>query len=212
MLNKQRDVENAVRAVLREVGLKLGTPSRKLFAARTRELTSVDAAISDIIEPLLAVLETIARQIERLTKHVLDAAKVEPICRRLMTVPSVGPLTALTFRATVDRPERFRRSRDVGAHLGLTPRRYQSGETDIQGRISQCGDKLARTALYEAAHTLLTRCQEWSRSKPGDAHRSTPRHSQGHVAVARKLAVILHRIQSDATKSRWGVAPALAAA
>lgn len=147
MLNNQCDIENAARAVLREVGLKLGTLSRKLFAGRVRELASVDAAISDIVEPLLAVLDTMTRQIERLTKHVIDAAKVEPICRRLMTVPGVGPLTALVFRATINQPERFRRSRDVRAHLSLKPRRYQSGETDIQRRISRCGDELARTAL-----------------------------------------------------------------
>jgi transposase len=79
-----------------------------------------------------------------------------------MTVPGVGPLTALTFRATIDQPNRFRKSRDVGAHLGLTPRRYQSGETDVQGRISRCGDELARTALYEAAHLLLIRSSKWS--------------------------------------------------
>ncbi len=79
-----------------------------------------------------------------------------------MSVPGVGPITALAFRATIDRPDRFRRSRDVGAHLGLTPSRYQSGETDIQGKISRCGDELARTALYEAAHTLLVRTRKWS--------------------------------------------------
>lgn len=213
MLNKQRDIENAVRAVLREVGLKLGTPSRKLFAGRVRELASADAAISDIVEPLLAVLDTMARQIEQLTKRVLDAVKVEPICRRLMTVPGVGPLTALAFRATVDRPERFRRSRDVGAHLGLTPRRYQSGETDIQGRISRCGDELARTALYEAAHTLLTRCQKWSTLKAWGMRVAQRRGmAKARVAVARKLAVILHRMWSDHAEFRWGKAQALATA
>lgn len=158
MLKKQRDIENPVRAVLREVGLKLGTPPRKLFADRVCELASADAASGDIIEPLLAVLNAMMREIEHLTRRVLEAVHVEPICWRLMTVPGVGPLTALTFRATVDQPERFRRSRDVGAYLGLTPRRYQSGETDVQDHISRCGDELARTALYEAAHTLLTRC------------------------------------------------------
>lgn len=213
MLNKQRDIENAVRAVLREVGLKLGTPSRKLFAGRIRELASVDAAISDIVEPLLAVLDTMARQIEQLTKRVLDAVRVEPICRRLMTVPGVGPLTALAFRATVDQPERFRRSRDVGAHLGLTPRRYQSGETDIQGRISRCGDELARTALYEAAHTLLTRCQKWSTLKAWGMRVAQRRGmAKARVAVARQLAVILHRMWSDRAEFRWGKAPVLAAA
>ncbi|WP_375196716.1 IS110 family transposase [Sphingobium sp.] len=198
MLNKQRDIENAVRAVLREVGL---------------ELASVDAAISDIVEPLLAVLDTMARQIEQLTKRVLDAVRVEPICRRLMTVPGVGPLTALASRSTVDQPERFRRSRDVGAHLGLTPRRYQSGETDIQGRISRCGDELARTALYEAAHTLLTRCQKWSTLKAWGMRVAQRRGmAKARVAVARKLAVILHRMWSNEAEFRWSKAPAPTAA
>jgi transposase len=101
-------------------------------------------------------------EVERLTKRVLDEVRVEPTCRRLMTVPGVGPLTALAFRATIDQPSRFRRSRDVGARLGLTPRRYQSGEADVQGRISRCGDELARTALYEEAHSLLIRGTKWS--------------------------------------------------
>jgi transposase len=154
-----------------------------------------------------------ACQTERLTKHVLDAVKVEPVCRRLMTVPGVGPLTALAFRATVDRPERFRRSRDVGAHLTLTPRRYQSGETDIQGRISRCGDELARTALYEAAHTLLTRCRKWSTLKAWGMRIAQRRGmAKARVAVARKLAVILHRMWSDDVAFRWGKAPTLAGA
>lgn len=88
--------------------------------------------MTDITEPLLAIIATMYRELERLTRRVLESVRVEPICRQLMTIPGVGPLTALAFRATVDQPERFRRSRDVGAHLGLTPRRYQSGETDTR--------------------------------------------------------------------------------
>lgn len=102
------------------------------------------------------------REFGRLTKQVLNIARKEQVCRRLMSVPGVGPITALAFRATVDQPDRFRRSRDVGAHLGLTPARYQSGETDIQGKVSRCGDELARTALYEAAHSLLVLSKKWS--------------------------------------------------
>src|SRR3546814_1880671 len=102
-----------------------------------------------LVEPLLAILATMLAQLERLTRQVLDIVRGEEICRRLMSVPGVGPITALAFRATIDRPDRFRRSRDVGAHLGLTPARYQSGETDLQGRVSRCGEELARTALYE---------------------------------------------------------------
>lgn len=209
VLYKVRDMENAVRAVLRECGLKVGAPGRKLFATRVRELAETDPSLTDITEPLLAIIAAMHCQLERLTHRVLETVRVEPICRQLMTVPGVGPLTALAFRATVDRPERFRRSRDVGAHLGLTPRRYQSGETDVQGRVSRCGDELARTLLYEAAHTLLTRCKKWSALRAwgmGIAKRRGM--AKARVAVARKLAVILHRMWSDQTEFRWGKVPA----
>jgi transposase len=102
-----------------------------------------------LVEPLLTILATMLRELARLTKQVLEIVRTEKVCRRLMGVPGVGPITALTFRATIDRPDRFRRSRQVGARLGLTPARYQSGKTDVQGKISRCGDDLARTALYE---------------------------------------------------------------
>ncbi len=122
-----------------------------------------------------------------------------------MTVPGVGPLTALAFRATIDRPDRFRRSRDVGAHLGLTPRRYQSGETDVQGRISRCGDELARTALYEAAHSLLIRSTKWSALRAWGMNVAKRRGmARARVAVARKLAVILHRMWADGSPSSAG--------
>src|SRR3954467_8258794 len=134
VLNEMRAIENVVRAVLREAGLKLGTPARAAFAQRVRELAGDDQAVMPIVRPLLAILETMLAELARLTKQVLALARNEEICRRLMTVPGVGPITALTFQATIDRPERFRRSRDVGAHLGLTPARYQSGETDISGK------------------------------------------------------------------------------
>lgn len=130
-----------------------------------------------------------------------------------MTVQGVGPLTALAFRATIDRPDRFRRSRDVGAHLGLTPRRYQSGETDVQGHISRCGDELARTALYEAAHSLLIRSTKWSVLRAWGMNVAKRRGmARARVAVARKLAVILHRIWSDGSEFRWGKPAATPAA
>jgi len=118
VLNKRRDVENGVRALLCEAGLKVGTPSRKDFPARVRELAAGDAVLTGLVESLLSVIKVMTDEIARLTKRVLDEVRVEPTCRHLMTVPGVGPLTALAFRATVDRPDRFRRSRDVGAHLG----------------------------------------------------------------------------------------------
>jgi len=213
VLNEMRSIENVVRAVLRESGIKLGTPSRAGFVGRVRELAGDDAQVMPLVGPLLTILATMLDQFARLTKQVLDIVRREEVCRRLMSVPGVGPITALAFRATIDRPDRFKRSRDVGAHLGLTPARYQSGETDIQGKISRCGDELARTALYEAAHTLLVRSKKWSSLRAWGMkiakHRGMAR---ARVAVARKLAVILHRMWRDETAFRFGKEPCAAAA
>ena len=213
VLNEMRAIENVVRAVLREAGLKLGIARpRGLRRARARARRAMPGVMA-IVEPLLAILATMLDQLARLTKQVLDIVREEAVCRRLMSVPGVGPITALAFRATIDRPDRFRRSRDVGAHLGLTPARYQSGETDIQGRISRCGDELARTALYEAAHTLLVRSRKWSALRAWGMKVAKPRGmARARVAVARKLAVILHRMWSDGTEFRFGKEPAQARA
>ena len=149
----------------------------------------------------------------RLHRAMLAIARKNEACRRLMSVPGVGPITALAFRATIDQPERFRHSRNVGAHLGLTPSRYQSGETDIQGKVSRCGDELARTALYEAAHSLLTRSRKWSSLRAWGMQVAKHRGmARARVAVARKLAVILHRMWSDGTEFRFGKEPAAAVA
>ncbi|MCR4331993.1 MAG: IS110 family transposase [Sulfuricaulis sp.] len=208
VLNEMRTIENVVRAILREAGIKLGTPSRVAFADRARELTGGDPAVMPLVEPLLAVLATMLRELARLTKQVHSIVREQEVCRRLMGVPGVGPITALAFRATIDRPDRFRRSRDVGAHLGLTPARYQSGETDIQGKVSRCGDELARTALYVAAHTLLVRSRKWSSLRAWGMKVAKRRGmARARVAVARKLAVILHRMWSDATEFRFGKEP-----
>jgi transposase len=119
-----------------------------------------------------------------------------------------GAVVALTYRATVDRPDRFRRSRQAGAHLGLTPARYQSGETDVQGKTSRCGDELARTALYEAAHTLLVRSRKWSSLRAWGVKIARQRGmARARVAVARKLAVVLHRMWTDETEFRFGKQP-----
>lgn len=208
VLNEMRSIENVVRAVLRESGIKLGTPGRTAFAARVRERAGDDRHVMQLVEPLLAILATMLAQLTRLTKQVLDIARQDEVCRRLMSVPGVGPITALAFRATIDRPDRFRRSRDVGAHLGLTPARYQSGETDIQGRVSRCGDEFTRTALYEAAHSLLVRSRKWSSLRAWGISVARRRGmARARVAVARKLAVILHRMWSDEAEFRFGKEP-----
>lgn len=119
-----RTMENVVRALFRQAGIKLGTPSRKAFAGRVRKLAGSDAAVMPLVEPLLAILAAMLEQLAHLTKRVQDIARDDGVCRQLMSTPGVGPITALTFRTTIDHPNRFRRSRDVGAHLGLTPARY----------------------------------------------------------------------------------------
>ncbi len=136
---------------------------------------------------------------------MLVIARTDEVCRRLMTVPGVGALVAVTFTSGVDAPERFTRSRAVGAHFGLTPKKHQSGETDITGAVSRVGDVMVRTALYEAAHILLTRAVRFSSLKRWAlevAKRRSMRRAK--VALARKLAVVLHRMWVEGTTFRWG--------
>ena len=148
-----------------------------------------------MVDPLLTILDVMLKEFARLTKQVLDIVRKEEVCLRLMSALGVGPITALAFHATIDRPERFGSSRAVGPHLGLTPARYQSSETDIQGKISRCGDELARTALYEAPHSLLVRSKKWSSLRAWGMNVAKRRGmARARVAVARKLAVILHRM------------------
>jgi len=132
-------------------------------------------------------------------------AHQDPVCQRLMTTPGVGFVTALTFKAAVDDPTRFKRSRTVGAHFGLTPRRFQSGEMDNPGHISRAGDPDVRCTLYVAANAMMTRSSRWSPLKVWGMQLAKKRgHKRAVVAVARKLAVILHRMWLDGTTYRWG--------
>ena len=148
-------LENVVRGLFREEGLKAGKASGRKFTDTVKELARADQALDDIVTPILDVLVTMQGQLADMTARVVAIAGADPVCQRLMGVPGMGAITTLTFMAAVDSPDRFKRSRTLGAHLGLTPKRYWSGETDIAGRISKCGDGMARSALYEAAHVLL---------------------------------------------------------
>jgi transposase len=205
LVAKLRDVENGIRGLLRGFGLKMGVVAERAFPARARDLANGRKSLAAVIEPLLLVREMLLGQRERLHRLVVTATRDDEVCRRLMTVPGVGPVTALTFRSAVDDPGRFSRSRAVGAHFGLTPRRYQSGETDRVGQISKQGDGMARQALYEAANVLLTRTSRWSSLKAwGMAVAKRAGMRRAKVAVARKLAVVLHRMWRDGTEFRWG--------
>jgi transposase len=140
-----------------------------------------------------------------LHRLVLRAVRVDSICRRLMTMPGIGPVTALTYRATIDDPKRFRRSRSVGAYLGLTPRRYQSGQVDRVGRITKVGDSETRTAVFEAANVILRPTTRWSKAWAMKiANRQGARRAK--VALARRMAVTLHRMWVDEQDFRWSAA------
>jgi transposase len=160
--------------------------------------------VTAIVAPLLAVRRVLHEQFVVLDRMVAAQARRDKICCRLMTAPGVGPVVALTFRAAVDQPRRFARSKAVGAHFGLTPRRFQPGETDYDGRISKCGDAAMRTALYEATQVLLTRTQKWCWLKAWGTHLARRRGGKrAIIALARRLAVVLHRMWIDGTDFRW---------
>jgi len=202
--DKLQDLENDMRGTLRNFGLKVGAVSSGRFEARIRELVAGHPRLEMIAVPLLTVRQVLRQQLAKLHKMLLDQVRSDPLCRRLMTVPGVGPVVALTFRATVDQAQRFARSKTVGAHFGLVPRRFQSGEVDYDGRISKCGDAMMRTALYEAAQVLLTRTQKWSWLKAWAMQVARRRGvKKAIVALARRLAVVLHRMWIDGTEFRW---------
>jgi transposase len=202
---KMRDGELSLRGLLRGFGLKVGEISKGQDAARVRSLVVGHAMLEQIAEAMLQAREALRTEFGKLHRTMLAIVRADEVCRRLMSVPGVGALVAVTFTSGVDAPERFARSRAVGAHFGLTPKKYQSGETDITGAVSRVGDVMVRTALYEAAHIMLTRAVRFSTLKRWAlevARRRGMRRAK--VALARKLAVILHRMWVEGTTFRWG--------
>ena len=201
---KLLDVECGMRGVLRGFGLKVGPISRGRFEARIRELVEGQPTLETAIDSMLAVRNALQQEFARLHRALLALVRDDPVCRRLMSVPGVGAITAITFRSGVDDPTRFRRSRDVGPHFGLTPKKYQSGEVDVTGAISKRGDRMVRTALYEAASVMLTRTVRFSPLKAWGTAVARRRGSRkAKVALARKLGVVLHRMWVDGTSFRW---------
>jgi transposase len=202
---KVQDLENDLRGSLRNFGLKVGIVGAAGFERRVRELVAGEAFVASVVGPLLEARAMLRLQLAKLHKMLLDLVRDDPVCRRLMTAPGVGPVVALTFRTCVDNPGRFGTSKCVGAHYGLTPRLYQSGETARMGRISRCGDAMMRSALFEAGLVLLTNPRlKWSSLKAWGMGVAKRRGMQkAVVAVARKLAITLHRMWRDGTDFRW---------
>jgi transposase len=193
--NKLRDVEMSLRGVLRGFGLKVGKTTPTNFADRIKELVSGHPTLQIIADSLLAVREVLLREFKGYEKRVRTTARHSEDARLLMTTTGVGAVISLTFASAVDDPERFKKSKQVGAHYGMTPKRYQSGDTDYTGRISKIGDKSVRTALYQAAHIILTRPVKASALRTW-AMQLAKRigMAKAKVALARKLAVIMHRM------------------
>jgi transposase len=197
-------IENDLRATLRNFGLKVGIVGMVKFEARIKELVENLPDVAVLVEPLLVVRRALREQVGILHRRLLAIVRDDDVCRRLMTVPGVGPVVALTYRATVDVPARFRNSKAVGAVFGLTPSRYQSGESDRIGRISRCGDEMTRMILYEAAQSMLAHSAKWSWLKAWAMKIARHRGmKKAIVALARRLAVIMHRIWVDGTEFRW---------
>ena len=197
-------IDNDLRGTLRNFGLKVGMVGKVKFEARIKELVENLPDLAGLVEPLLVVRRVLREQFVIQHRRLLAIVRDDEVCRRLMTVPGVGPVVALTYRATVDVPARFRNSKAVGAVFGLTCSKYQSGESERSGRISRCGDEMMRVMLYEAAQSMLLHSKKWSWLKAWAMQIARRRGmKKAIVALARRLAVIMHRIWVDGTEFRW---------
>ena len=195
---KLLDVECDLRGTLRNFGLKVGPTTPTRFAGRIRQLVTGHPSLEIIAEALLSVHAVLLHEFKVFEKRVRMMARDDARTRLLMTTTGVGPIVSLTYVSAIDDPARFKSSKTVGAHFGMTPKKYQSGEIDYTGRISKIGDKGVRTALFQAAHIILTKPVKGSALKTW-ALRLAKRvgMSKAKVALARKLAVIMHRMLVD---------------
>ena len=206
VLSKCVDLENEVRGLFKVFGIKLPPKlGHGAFDATVRDIIEADATLSHALLPMLDARLVLYQTFRVLDNRTRKLALKDSVCQRLISAPGVGFITALTYKAGVDDPSRFKRSRTVAAHFGLTPRRFQSGEMDIEGHISRRGDRDVRCTLYTAANAMLTRTSRWSSLKAWGMQLTKKRgHRKAVIAVARKLAVVLHRMWLDDTQFRWG--------
>ncbi|HEY2531288.1 MAG TPA: IS110 family transposase [Xanthobacteraceae bacterium] len=200
LVQKQlHETESSIRGILRGFGLKVSKTTPRLFEGRIRELVAAHQSLEKIADALLSVRSTLWLEFKGLETRLLAIARSDVRTRLLMTTPGVGVIVALTFASAIDDPSRFKSSKGVGPHFGLTPTRYQSGETDYSGRISKKGDGSVRTVLYEAAHTIIYKPLKGCTALKSWAMRLAKRagRKKATVALARKLAIIMHRMLAD---------------
>jgi transposase len=198
---KLLDIENSLRGILRGFGLKVGKTTARSFAGRIQELVKGHPQLEAVGEALLSVRTILLHEFNAFEKRVRAMARSDARTRLLMSTPAVGSIVALTYASAIDDPARFKSSKQTGAHFGLTPKKYQSGETDYSGRISKIGDASVREALYQAAHVMLTKPVKGCSQLKSWAMRIARRagKNKAKVALARKLAVILHRMLASGT-------------
>ena len=193
LVGQRVTLENQVRGLAVVFGVRLPRGLSRGFVGEVQAMSEGIVGLATAMRGLIAAREAVLAAVTAIDVDMKRLVRASDACRRLMTIPGVGPLTALAFVAAIDDPSRFKRSRDIGAYLGLVPRRHQSGETDRVGRISKCGDRAVRTLLYEAANVMLTRSKRALKLKDwafAIAKRSTMR--QARIALARRLAIIMH--------------------
>lgn len=197
---KRQDLENELRGTLKAFGLKLGKVGQAQFAQRLSERVAGDPWLDRLARPMLAARAALMKSFAELHRLILTIVRADAVCQQFLTIPGIGAITALAYKTGIDDPTRFRHSADVGPHLGLTPRRYASGETEYVGKISKCGDAMVRSLLFEAALALLHRVKATSALKRW-ARRLAKKVGtrKAAVALARRLAVIMHRMWCDGT-------------
>ncbi len=200
-------IEISMRGLLRGFGLKVGLVSKGLLEARARELAEGNSTLKALVTSMLRGRAALRAELIRIDQRLRDVARTDDVCRLMMSVPGVGPLVALTVKAGIDDPGRFRSSKMVGPHFGLTPRRDQSGERDVVGGISRAGDAGVRTALYQAATSMLYHSSKNSWLRAWGMRVAQRRGmKRAVVAVARRLGVVLHRMWADGTVFRFSLA------
>lgn len=205
IVSSRNAMANQLRGMLKLFGLRLGhvtTPGKR--RERLAALFTQRPDLAPVFAQLIESIEALEAQIVRSMKSLEARAAADPVCQRLMSAPGVGPITALAFKSSVEDPARFSRSSDAGAYAGLVPRRSQSGERDTKGHITRAGDAMLRAALYEAANSVLVRLkrpcalQDWGKRL---AEAKGPKRAK--VAVARKLAALLHKLWQSEEEFRW---------
>jgi transposase len=207
----QRSLETsgwAIRGLAVVFGVRLPRALTAAFIDNALRASEGIAGLSAAMRGLIAARTAVMSAVAAIDADIRRMTRASAACRRLMTIPGVGQLTALAFVAAIDDPSRIRRSRDVGAYLGLVPRRHQSGEVDYVGSISKCGDRRVRTPLYEAANVMLTRYKGQLKSRTGPLRSPKDQRCKARVALARRLAIIMHAMLRDGTEFASAQVPA----